>query len=76
MIKDMSSAGIPMESKTITNVTKPACGTIHTKKIFIYFFFLKNFKFIPPAVPMEAHVAVMLNEKNKIKEICILDNFT
>lgn len=27
MMSEMSSAGTPIESRTITNVIKPACGT-------------------------------------------------
>ncbi len=40
MTREISSAGMPIESNTMTSVTKPPCGT--------------------PAVPMAAHVAVIL----------------
>lgn len=51
MTREISSAGIPIESNTMTSVTNPPCGT--------------------PAVPMAAHVAVILFHTHKKKNIFI-----
>lgn len=53
----MSCAGIPMASSTITSVIKPAWGTINLKWDLID---IKILWCLPPAVPIDAQVAVIL----------------